>query len=99
MLVDRYGSQLFNFDVIQVGQLTVQRTEENTMSGTATLQKQCKGTPIVLANVFEMSGTPYFQPANVVGKVNGTTLTISVYGTQYFENQLLDIRYLVLDKH
>ena len=85
MLVDRYGSQLFNFDVIQAGQLTVHRTEGNTMSGTTTLQKQCKGTPIVLANVFERSGTPYFQPAN------------GVYGTQYFENQGLDIRYLVLD--
>ena len=97
MLVDRYGNQLFNFDVIQAGQLTVHRTEGNTMSGTTTLQKQCKGTPIVLANVFERSGTPYFQPANVVGNVNGTTLTISVYGTQYFENQGLDIRYLVLD--
>lgn len=97
MLVDRYGNQIYNFDVIQAGQLTVHQTEGNTMSGTTTLQKQCKGTPIVLANVFEKSGTPYFQPANVVGNVNGTTLTISVYGTQYFQNQGLDIRYIVLD--
>lgn len=97
MLVDRYGNQLFNFDVIQAGQLTVHQIEGNTMSGTTTLQKQCKGTPIVLANVFERSGTPYFQPANVVGNVNGTTLTISVYGTSYFQNQGLDIRYIVLD--
>lgn len=96
-MLDRFGNQIYNFDVIQVGQLTVHQIEGNTMSGSTTLQKQCKGTPIVLANVFEKSGTPYFQPANVVGNVNGTTLTISVYGTSYFTGQGLDIRYLVLD--
>lgn len=99
MLVDRYGNQLFNFDVIQAGQLTVHQTEGNTMSGTTTLQKQCKGTPIVLANVFERPGTPYLQPVNVVGTVSDSALTVNVYGTSFVSGQGLEVRYIVLDKH
>ena len=99
MLVDRYGTSLYDFDVIQAGQLTVHKTEGNTMIATATLQKQCKGTPIVLANVYNVSGTPYTQPINIVGKVDGNILTLNAYGISFVQNHLLDIRYIVLDKH
>ena len=99
MLVDRYGSSLYDFDVIDTGTLVVRKSEGNTMTGTVTLPKAPTGTAIFLANVWGRSGTPYFQPASVVGTISGSTLTINVYGTSFVSGQGLEVRYIVLDKH
>lgn len=99
MLVDRYGSSLYDFDVIATGTLVVRQSEGNTMTGTVTLPKVPTGTAIFLGNVWGRSGTPYFQPTNVVGTVSGSTLTINVYGTRFVSGQGLEVRYIVLDKH
>lgn len=99
MLTDRYGNDLYDFDVIATGTLVVRRTEGNTMEGTTTLPKAPNGTPIFIGNIWPRSGTPYFQPASVVGNIDGTNLTINVYGSSYVSGQGLEVRYIVLDKH
>lgn len=52
MLVDRYGSSLYDFDVIATGTLVVRQSEGNTMTGTVTLPKAPTGTAIFLGNVW-----------------------------------------------
>ncbi|MDB7990478.1 hypothetical protein PND93_02620 [Faecalicoccus pleomorphus] len=99
MLVDRYGSSLYGFDVIDTGTLVVRKSEGNTMTGTVTLPKAPTGTAIFLGNVWGRAGTPYLQPVNVVGFVSDSTLTINVYGTSFVSGQGLEVRYIVLDKH
>ena len=99
MLVDRYGSSLYDFDVIDTGTLVVRKSEGNTMTGTVTLPKAPTGTAIFLGNVWGRPGTPYLQPTNVVGTISGSTLTVNVYGTSFVSGQGLEVRYIVLDKH
>ena len=99
MLVNRYGSSLYDFDVIDTGTLVVRKSEGNTMTGTVTLPKAPTGTAIFLGNVWGRPGTPYLQPTNVVGTISGSTLTVNVYGTSFVSGQGLEVRYIVLDKH
>lgn len=98
-LVDRSGNPLYNFEIVDVGQLTISHTTGNTMEGTKTIPKQLDTSThsaMVLANVYNVNGTPYMQSMNIVGKVVGNILTLNAYGTSFVQGQLLDIRYVVL---
>lgn len=98
-LVNRSGNPLYNFEIVDVGQLTISRTTGDTMEGTKSIPKQLDTSThdaVVLANAYKISGTPYRQPMSVIGRVDGNTLTLNAYGTSFTSGQVLDIRYVVL---
>lgn len=98
-LVDRYGDLTDNFEIVDVGQLTVYRTVGNTMEGSKSIPKSLDTSThnaVVLANVYKVNGTPYTQPMSIVGKVDGNILTLNAYGTSFVQGHVLDIRYVVL---
>ena len=98
-LVDRYGDLIDNFEIVDVGQLTISRTVGNTMEGSTSIPKSLDTSThvaVVLANVYKVNGTPYTQPMNIVGEVGGNILTLNAYGTSFVQGHVLDIRYVVL---
>lgn len=100
MLVDRYGNSLYDFDVIGVGTATLTYINSTTMSKTVTLDKSCKGTVIPLVSLIKVQQTPYTNVKVVVSTVNnGNQLDITALGSGFVNGHLLDVRYIVLDKH
>lgn len=98
-LVNRYGDTLNNFEIVDVGQLTISQTSGNTMEGSKSIPKSLDTNThnaIVLANAYKINGTPYTQPMSIIGRVDGNVLTLNAYGTSFTTGHVLDIRYVVL---
>lgn len=99
MLVDRYGYDLFNAETVGMGSLTLRYVSSTILSATVNLNKQLSGTPIPLVTLYKVNGTPYQNVKICVASVSGNQLTIEAIGSGFVSAHLLDVRYIVFDKH
>ena len=100
MLVDRYGNSLYDFDVIGVGIATLTYINSTTMRKTVTLDKSYTGTIIPVLCLIAKSQTPYTSVKVLVSDIiNGNQLNITALGSGFVNGHLLEVRYIVLDKH
>lgn len=100
MLVDRYGDSLYDFEVIGVGSATLTYSDSTTMKKTVTLDKSYTGTLIPILCLIKKSQTPYTNVKVLVSDIsNGNQLNITALGSGFVNGHLLDVRYIVLDKH
>lgn len=99
MLVDRYGDDLIGFNAIGEGSLTLRYVSNTILRATVNLDQQPSGTPIPLVTVYNVNGTPYKNVKICVASVSGKQLTIEAIGSGFVSAHLLDVRYIVFDKH